>query len=255
MQVSTDTYLEQIQTGAAGFADLLSSNSADLRIPTCPDWNLRQLTTHVGRAHRWAATIVTGRTAAPISFRDVPNGALPAEPGERGPWLYEGARLLADAVHAAGTEEVWTFFGPSSASFWARRMAHETLVHLTDARLAAGVSTVIDPEIATDAIDEWLILSGPNLGSPDERAGSLPDGTVLHLHVTDPGVDGGEWLITRTGAGVVVEPGHGKGDAALTGPAQSLLLVLMRRMPPSDPSVIVHGDPAVLTGWLDSTPF
>jgi hypothetical protein len=78
---------------------------------------------------------------------------------------------------------------------------------------------------------------------------------VLHLHATDPGTGNGEWLITNAPDGIVVEPGHGKGDAALTGPAQSLLLVLMRRLPPADPSVTVHGDPAILTAWLGSTPF
>ena len=69
MPTRTATYLAQLEAGAAGLADLLNSNSADLHIPTCPDWNLRQLVTHVGRAHRWAATIVTGRTAAPIAFK------------------------------------------------------------------------------------------------------------------------------------------------------------------------------------------
>jgi hypothetical protein len=31
--------------------------------------------------------------------------------------------------------------------------------------------------------------------------------------------------------------------------------VLMRRLPPTDPSVTLYGDPAILTAWLDSTPF
>jgi hypothetical protein len=98
-------------------------------------------------------------------------------------------------------------------------------------------------------------MSGPNPGGADERARALPAGVVLHLHATDPGTGNGEWLITNAPDGIVVEPGHGKGDAALTGPAQSLLLVLMRRLPPADPSVTVHGDPAILTAWLGSTPF
>jgi hypothetical protein len=34
-----------------------------------------------------------------------------------------------------------------------------------------------------------------------------------------------------------------------------LLLVLMRRRPASDPAVTVHGDSAVLDGWLASTAF
>ena len=135
-------------------------------------------------------------------------------------------------------------------------MAAETLVHLADAQLAAGQVPAMDPDLAADAIDEWVgVMSGPNPGSPDDRAAALPAGALLHLHATDDDLDGGEWLIRNTAAGIVVEPGHGKGDAALTGPAQSLLLVLMRRLPPSDPPVILHGDEGVLTAWLGSTPF
>jgi uncharacterized protein (TIGR03083 family) len=255
MTLSADSYYAQIEGGAAALADLLDSTSPDLHIPTCPDWTLRQLATHLGRAHRWAAEIVRTRAAEPIPFREVPDGALPADSALRGPWLRAGARLLTESVRAAGDEPVWTFFGPAQAGFWARRMSHETLVHLADAQIAAGQPVTMDPLVAADAIDEWLVMSGPNPGGADERARALPAGVVLHLHATDPGTGNGEWLITNAPDGIVVEPGHGKGDAALTGPAQSLLLVLMRRLPPADPSVTVHGDPAILTAWLGSTPF
>jgi uncharacterized protein (TIGR03083 family) len=255
-QLSPDRYYTQIESGAAGLADLLLSHGADLHIPTCPEWSLRQLVTHVGRAHRWAAQIVATRAAEGIPFRAVPDGALPAEPSERAQWLRAGAALLTGAAREAGDEVVWSFAGDVPAGFWARRMAAETLVHLADAQLAAGADPAMDPDLAADAIDEWVgVMSGPGPGQPDARAAALPAGAVLHLHATDPGLAGGEWLIRNRPGGIVVEPGHGKGDAALTGPAQSLLLVLMRRLPPGDPSVTVFGAPAILTAWLDSTPF
>jgi uncharacterized protein (TIGR03083 family) len=255
-QLSPDRYYTQIESGAAGLADLLHSHGADLHIPTCPEWSLRQLVTHVGRAHRWAAQIVATRAAEVIPFRAVPDGALPADPSQRARWLHAGAALLVDAARGAGDEVVWSFVGDVPAGFWARRMAAETLVHLADGRLAAGADPAMDPDLAADAIDEWVgVMSGPNLGQPDGRAAALPAGAVLHLHATDPGLADGEWLIRNAPEGIVVEPGHGKGDAALTGPAQSLLLVLMRRLSPSDPSVTVFGAPAILTAWLDSTPF
>ena len=35
----------------------------DRQVPTCPEWQLRDLLAHIGRVHRWAATYVaTGRT-------------------------------------------------------------------------------------------------------------------------------------------------------------------------------------------------
>jgi len=255
-QLSPDRHVAQIESGAAALAELLASSGPDLPIPTCPEWTLRQLVTHVGRAHRWAAQIAGTRSAAPIPFRAVPDGALPADPAERGPWLRAGAALLAAAVRDADDEIVWSFVGAVPARFWGRRMAAETLVHLADAQLAAGREPAMDPGLAADAIDEWVsVISGPVPGSADERAAAMPAGAVLHLHATDAGLAGGEWLIRNTADGIVVEPGHAKGDAALTGPAQSLLLVLMRRYPPADPSVTLYGDPAILARWLESTPF
>lgn len=254
--LSPDRYYTQIESGAAALADLLASNGPDLHIPTCPEWTLRQLATHLGRAHRWAAQIAATRSAEFIPFRTVPDGALPADPAQQGPWLRAGAGLLVKSVRQAGDDVVWSFVGQVPAGFWARRMAAETLVHLADAQLAAGQQPGMDADLAADAIDEWVsVISGPDPGSPDERAAALPAGAVLHLHATDDGLAGGEWLIRNTAAGIAIESGHGKGDAALTGPAQSLLLVLMRRLPPADPSVTVYGEPGILTAWLDSTPF
>jgi len=67
----------------------------------------------------------------------------------------------------------------------------------------------------------------------------------------------GEWLVTRTPSGVTVARGHGHGqaDVAVRGPAASLLLVLTRRLPPSDPGIEILGEQALLIHWLQHTPF
>ena len=151
---------------------------------------------------------------------------------------------------------MWAFGGSRPASFWARRMAHETAVHRADAEIAAGLAVSFEPDIAADAIDEWLGFMSGLGGDGDPRVAALPDGAVLHVHATDEDLDGaGEWLVRREGAAVTVQPGHGKGDVALRGPAARLLLVLLRRVPPDDPQVQVLGDPALLAGWLAATPF
>ena len=74
-QLSPDRHYKQIESGADGLADLLHSRGADLHIPTCPEWSLRQLVTHVGRAHRWAAQIVATRATGAIPFRGAGRGA------------------------------------------------------------------------------------------------------------------------------------------------------------------------------------
>jgi uncharacterized protein (TIGR03083 family) len=257
-QLSADRYFAEIEATTAGLAEIVAEHDQSLPIPTCPEWTLRQLVTHVGRAHRWAGEITRTRSAVPIPFREVPDGKLPADRAEQCAWLRAGAARLVDAVREAGSDVVWTFTGPAPAGFWIRRMTHETLVHRADAQLAAGAApeSAIDAEVAADAIDEWLMLLARGRGNVGEPAKALPAGAVLHVHATDDGLDGrGEWLIRHDAGGLAVEPGHGKGDAALTGPAVSLLLVLLRRRPASDPAVTVYGDSAVVDGWLAGTAF
>jgi uncharacterized protein (TIGR03083 family) len=258
-QLTADRYAAEIEASTAGLAEILAEHDQSLPIPTCPEWTLRQLVTHVGRAHRWAAEITRTRSEVFIPFREVPDGKLPDDRAEQRAWLHAGAARIVDAVREAGSDLVWSFTGPVPASYWLRRMAHETLVHRADAQLAAGAGPepVIEAEVAADAVDEWLMLvTGGSLGNADERARALPAGAGLHIHATDDGLGGrGEWMIRHDARGLSVEPGHDKGDAALTGPAASLLLVLMRRRPVSDPAVTVYGDNAVVDGWLARTAF
>ncbi len=255
-QLTAGRYAAEIEECTAGLADILTGHDPGLPIPSCPEWALRQLVTHVGRAHRWAAEITRRRSDTFIPFRAVPEGKPPEDRAGQCAWLRAGAALLVDVVREADNAVVWSFTGPVPAGFWLRRMAHETLVHRADAQLAAGIEPepAITAEVAADAIDEWLmLLAGGFVGSAPE---ALPPGAVLHVHATDDGLGGhGEWLIRRDAGGLAVEPGHGKGAAALAGPAVSLLLVLTRRRPVSDPAVTVHGDRAVLDGWLAGTAF
>ena len=257
-QLSAGRYFAEIEAGTAGLAEILAEHDQSLPIPTCPEWTLRQLVTHVGRAQRWAAEIMRTRSDVFIPFREVPDGTLPDDRAEQPAWLRAGAALIVDAVREAGSDLVWSFTGPAPAGFWIRRMAHETLVHRADAQLAAGAEPepVIEAEVAADAIDEWLmLLTAGILGSAAERK-ALPAGAGLHIRATDEGIGGrGEWMIRHDPRGLTVEPGHGNGDAALTGPAASLLLALTRRRPVCDPAVTVCGDNALVDGWLASTAF
>ncbi len=236
--------------------------TADLTrpVPTCPGWTFKQLATHVGRGHRWAAQIVATRAARPVPMQEVPEGKLPAGPPEQAEWLAESASLVADAVAAAGQEPVWSFTGMRPARFWLRRRAHEVAVHLADAQLAVGQEPGLAADLAADGISEWLEL-GPSLQAALDPAGEAAqalrgDGQTLHFHATDPGLgSAGEWLIRRTPAGVEVEPGHARADVAVRGPAATLLLVLTRRLPADSPGVEVFGDQALLAHWLAHTPF
>jgi uncharacterized protein (TIGR03083 family) len=244
-------------------AELARITDGDLErpVPTCPGWTFRQLTTHVGRGHRWAAQIVATRATTPIPVREVADGKLPPDPAQHAPWLNAGADQVIEAVTAAGSDVVWTLSGLGPASFWGRRRAHEAAVHLADAQLAAGRDVDLAPDVAADGVDEWLTriaagtagTAGPARVPAQDLRG---DGQSLHVHATDPGLSGtGEWLVTRTPSGVTIARGHGKADVAVRGPAASLLLVLTRRLPPSAPGIDILGEHALLTHWLQHTPF
>jgi uncharacterized protein (TIGR03083 family) len=252
-----ELFYAEIAASTAALAVLIDSEDPELPIPTCPDWTLRQLATHVGRAQRWAAQIVATRSAAMIGFRAVPDAKIPDEPAARGSWLTGGADRLVEVLRDAGQEHVWTFDGLGPAGFWARRMAHETLVHCADAQLAAGDDFTIAPELAADAIDEWLtVIAVPRAGQPDPRAEALLPGRTLHIHATDAELgQAGEWLVAHTEDGVQVRTCHEHGDVALTGPAAELLLVLLRRRPPVEPTVRVFGDQPLLDQWLAHSSF
>lgn len=256
-QLSPDRYYAQIEASTAAIAALVDGGDLAMPIPTCPEWTLRQLATHVGRTHRWAGAITATRSDSFIPFREVPDGKFPADAAAQAPWLTAGAQRVIAAVRDAGQDQVWTFGGMAPAIFWGRRMCHETLVHAVDAQLAAGQQPELDPRVAADAIDEWFtVVTAPSTGGGDWRAAALPEGRVLHVHATDDGLDGaGEWLVCHAPGGVTAAPGHGRGDVALVGPAGRLLLVLSLRLPADDPSVTVHGDAGVLAGWLAETVF
>ncbi len=233
--------------GLIGHADLSQP------VPSCPDWTLHQLATHVGRLHRWVAEIVRTQSAESIPFRSVPDGRFPDDPGQQAGWLTDGAHLLITELGQAGPGPVWALGEQRPAGFWTRRMTHETAVHRADAELATGAVPVIEPGIAADGIDEWLtVMSAPRSGEPDPRLDGLPPGRSLHVHAGDVP---GEWLVTHDGDGITVRREHGRGDAAVRGPASGLLLMLTGRLTPERAGVEVLGDPAVLAGWLAATPF
>lgn len=251
--VLSDTRLRAGLTSAtARLAAVVAVTDEATRVPSCPDWSLRQLTGHVGRVQRWAGEIVNRRATEMVSFRDAPDGKLPDGLADRADWLTAGAERFAAAVDGAAGEQMWTWLGPGPAGYWLRRMTHETGVHAADAELAAGSLTPMDADLAADAIDETLgFATALRSGGP---IAALEAGATLHLHATDNGLTGtGEWLITVLPAGIDVRTGHEKADIALRGPAATLLLVLTRRLTPDQPSLDVLGDAALLAPWLEVT--
>jgi uncharacterized protein (TIGR03083 family) len=232
----------------ARFAELVRSADHTADVPTCPGWTLTQLYRHVGRGHRWAATMVATRATEGLDPRQVPDGKPPADLDGTLDWLTASPRTLLDAVDTVGPDvPVWTFTGPKPAAWWIRRRLHEETAHRADAQLAVGVEPDLSAELAADGLSEWLDLLAARPGEPP-----LAAGTSLHLHATDVA---GEWTVRPQDEGIAWEHGHEKATAGIRGPATVLFLAMLRRLPADDPRLEIHGDAATWQTWLASTGF
>jgi uncharacterized protein (TIGR03083 family) len=236
---------EGLHEHTAGFAKAVAGADPDAQVPTCPEWPLRVLVGHIGQAHRWSASIVrSGPSPVPDPF-----DADPGSPETWSGWLHEGAADLTEAVQAAGDSPVWTFFGPQQATFWLRRMLHDTTVHHADAALTTGAAFEVAPDLAADAISEWLeVLSDPITPTLKPAFAELRGtGQTIQLR-PDTGLG---WQITRTPDGVRWARATDTADVTLNGPVEDLLLVLTRRLPVD--RVTITGDRDLIDHWLART--
>lgn len=234
-------YREALIAENARLAGLVGEVDHATPIPTCPGWDVTKLLRHVGRGHRWAATMVETRATEVLDPRAVPNGKPPEDLDGIVAWLRDSAAAVPAAVDATGPDvPVWTFTGPKPAEWWVRRRLHEETVHRMDLVLALGRAPDLDPALAVDGLSEWLDLLVA-------RGGVAAD---LHLHTTDAD---GEWTIRPDGDGMRWEPGHAKAAAALRGPAALLFLAMVRRVPLD--GLEVFGERRVVEDFLAATPF
>ncbi len=238
------------------FADAASGEAAgDLSrpVPTCPGWSLRDLARHLGRVHRRVAATVTSGAERLVRHEDAPDGEPPGPRDEVATWLLAGGAAVAAALREAGPDRlVAGFFGPAPASWWERRMLHETLVHRYDAEAAVGSApwAGVTPALAADGLAESLGLLDTYGARRPDLAGS---GETIHVHATDE--PSCEWLVTRAPSGVEITAGHTKADVAVRGPAAALFAVITNRRPVAGPddglgAVEVFGDAGVLADWL-----
>ncbi|MEV0130969.1 maleylpyruvate isomerase family mycothiol-dependent enzyme [Dactylosporangium sp. NPDC050688] len=270
---------ELLVAGLAGGADLRAP------VPSCPGWTLGSLLRHVGGGHRWAAEIVRTRATGfvPDSIvRDVAGDDGGAVPGD---WLLDGAHELAAALGEAGPDaEVWTPFEVGGMPFWARRFAHETLVHRADAMLAAGVPFEVATEVAVDALDEWMELDAHPvhfdlnpakreiLGAgrtialiPDEGAKSRDAGAESRDVGAERRGEGAKsrdkswddraegWFVDLTGTVNAWRRGGGPAAVTVRAPLRELLLMVYRRRTPD--GMTVEGDTNLLHHWLGHVAF
>ncbi|MFF3330028.1 maleylpyruvate isomerase family mycothiol-dependent enzyme [Streptomyces sp. NPDC002888] len=258
-----DRYCDEVAHQVGRLRAVVTSG-ADLSatVPTCPDWSLEQLVRHTGGALRWVEFIVRTRAQEEIPEEKVPLREGPeavGDPAALDAWLAETGEMLVGALREAGPDtQVWGWAGALNAGFWARRMTHELVVHGVDATLAAKLPYEVAPDVAADALDEWLeLVEFVQRTGAHPTAQDLPrDGRSIHLHATDtPPELNAEWVVELAEDGVTWRRGHEKATVALRGPLADVLLAFYRRQPLDAPGLEVLGERELLEFWLERVTF
>lgn len=248
-------HVDCLEREGALLADAAARAGLAAPVPSCPDWQVRDLLAHTGHVHSWAAGIVgrpsTGPAPKPDEqevLRQAPDGAALLD------WYREQHAALVQTLRSADPDvDCWAFLPVSSPlAFWARRQAHETAIHRTDAELAAGgggaagegtpgAVTPHTAKFAADGVDELLagfLARNMRAGRWHGRPG------VLGVHADDGPAGQAGWLVTTGPDGPAVARGTGRADCDVTGPAAALYLALWNRAPVT--GLRVEGDAALL---------
>ncbi|MET7665988.1 maleylpyruvate isomerase family mycothiol-dependent enzyme [Streptomyces sp. NPDC005463] len=223
-----------LRSSVAGSPDL------GVRVPSCPDWSLRDLVEHLTEVQRfWAAAVVAGPSEKPPVVAPA-DDTLPAGLLARSA---AATQELIAALRAAGPAVgCWTWWGdsnvPTTSGAVARHQVQEAAVHAFDAQLATGTPRPVPAVVALDGIAEFIGVSHGTAGPwPHE-----PSRIGLHA------AEGESWLIDLTASGSHVIDGHHETAADLHGSASDLLLTLHGRLPLD--SLRSEGDRATLVNLL-----
>ncbi|MEU3824996.1 maleylpyruvate isomerase family mycothiol-dependent enzyme [Streptomyces sp. NPDC029080] len=257
-----DTYRDAVERETRRFAETVSGADPASPVPSCPDWTLADLTRHVGALQRWFCTLLTRQVQEPPRSRDVELG-LPGDARDYAGWVAAGAAEVSAVLRDTDPlAAMWAWGEDQHARFWVRRMLFETLVHRVDAERAVGRETDIEPVLAADGVDEFLVnLPFAGLFAPGVTA-LRGDGETLAFRCTDSGgATGEEWRVRLDRDGFRLLPRTG-GDAAsrqdtaaVGGRAADLLLLLYGRRSYREPVFDVSPGGPVLDRWFSHTAF
>ncbi|MEU9191335.1 maleylpyruvate isomerase family mycothiol-dependent enzyme [Streptomyces sp. NPDC048484] len=224
-----------LRGSVAGSLDL------DVRVPSCPDWSLRDLVEHLTEVHRfWAAAVVAGPSEKPPTV-------APADDTLSADLLVRSAAATQELIAALRTAgpavDCWTWWGdsgvPTTSGAVARHQVQEAAVHAFDAQLVTSTPQPVPAVVALDGIAEFIGISHGTAGPwPHEPA-------RIGLHAAE----GQSWLLDLTTSGSHLIDGQHETDADLHGSASNLLLALHGRLPLD--SLRSEGDRATLENLLN----
>jgi uncharacterized protein (TIGR03083 family) len=229
------------------FATLVDGADPDATVPTCPEWQVRDLVEHLGSIHRWAAHMVAIRSPKRASFRDI-ELATPASTDEYGAWIRAGRGVFVDACKGADPDAgMWAWGADQHVRFWSRRMLLETAIHRADLAFACGADPASGAATAVDGIDELL----DNLPSASYFAPNVDrlrgDGETLRFEAADADTS---WRVTLEPDRYLWDHDGTGADVVVRGRVPELFLLLYRRRSVEDAGVSVEGDATLFDRWL-----
>ena len=206
---------------------LIDSAEKDLDaiVPTCPEWNNLELLNHMKMVWWFAASQIA---AGNEHERTVPSDEMKNSP------LEQLEHLLDTFQINDFSSPCWSWTTNRTVGFWVRRMAHENTVHNWDTEGTLGAHSSVPPLLAVDGIEEKLFMHPADADFPDAS---------IHLHCTDCE---GEWMLASSGGELEIKREHGKGDAAVKGKAEDILLYLWGR---GQENLECFGDEEVINAW------
>ena len=247
------------------FATIYEGADDATMVPSCPEWSVHDLAEHLGHVHRWAEHLVRVRATAriPSSEMDFDRGPVST------PWIRSGgASLLVTLRNGNPDEPMWAWGADQHLRFWSRRQLHETFVHRIDLELAVGRTPVVDPLVASDAIDEFLVnLKSAGDFSPDVR--EIRGGSeLIRIALSDVA---GTWTIQllENGFGLIFPElfGQAGGYAGFATGGKEVIptlidsvqdrngITLLRRQAIAEVSVAVKGDRTLIDYWIANSAF
>jgi uncharacterized protein (TIGR03083 family) len=239
-------------------ADSAAAAGPDATVPTTPGWTVTDLVAHLGQTQHWVAEIIERRITDPTRL-PTEMAVCPTEPREWHAWLSGSAQRVASACSDDALDA--PVFNPamderSGTRFWMCSMVNEAVVHGFDAAIAAGMSADVDARIAAALISNhfaMLTSSTWEMQRSESAHAIRGTGQTLQWLATDADDPGG-WFIERRPDGAIWQGGTQQADVTVTGPAQSLLLALTRRLPLREAKdIIVDGDADLAQHWLETT--
>ncbi|MFF3464066.1 maleylpyruvate isomerase family mycothiol-dependent enzyme [Streptomyces sp. NPDC001984] len=246
--METADFLQTLDREGRLLAAAAERAGTEAKVPSCPQWQVRDLLRHTGAVHEWATGYAAEGHTAHRPIGDGPD----LDGDELVAWYRDSHHRLVDALAAAPPDlECWTFHpapNPSPLHFWTRRQAHETTVHRHDAESArGGTPSPVGTDFAVDGIDE--LLRGFHARKRSRVRSEAPRVLRVRAVGADDGADAVWTVRLSDGPPVTMCDASGEAAAELAGPADQLYLALWNRVPvPS-----VTGDASLATLWRETS--